>query len=405
MLLPKPKNSKSSKSSNSDSIIQTTKKLTFSVPLSDSEQKSKDVKKRLDIINKIYSANEQNSTKIASELINFINKKCSGKAEYWYRVVIRRILIRPTSIIQTMIILRQLHSVFSNNEILFNNFDITPYYGQILFGGNLISSEDYQKYFSSDPSTVPSFEELSMKYSPMSLENALRNDNIEEYKSFIDNCNAQFSYKIDISEDYSVLFAKNTKCIYQNQFSAFYGSLHCYKFSRINGLKHPDLTYAVTCGNQYLLNIAVPEKQLNANNLFTTAMKFHRPNAFGYLMEVYNLNPQKACSLTDIIYSFNEQFFYLYAEEALTEIQAKRTPPNIKGSLFAAINNDAIEILDVILQNQLDSESPFKALNNVCINNKKEMVKLFLSNNVGPNIDSPVSFFIFFYIFFLIIMQ
>ena len=390
MLLPKNKGS--SKSKDSSSIFQTTKQLKFSFPVSNAEQTNKSIKKRVEIISQIYSANEENATKISSELIKFINKKCLGKSDYWYHVVIKGLLIRPNSYTSILTILSQLHSVFSNSKALFNNNDMNPYYGQLLFRFNIISGMDLQSHFSINPRSVPEYDQMCMKYAPMSLEFAMKTNNITDYKTIIEQQNIPFTYKINISDNDSIIYVKNNQSIYQNQFCAFYGSLHCYKFARMNGSNSPDLTYAVTCGNQYLINIAQPEKQLNAHNLFTATVKFHRPNAFGYLMDVYQLDPKEQCQLTDTIRSFNERFFYYYAEGALEQIQANNIPNNIKGSLLSAIENDAIDVLDVIIQNQLDSHLPYNALNMVCMNGKIEMVELFLDNGIGPNLEKAVSF-------------
>ena len=292
-----------------------------------------------------------------------------------------------------------MNSMYSNKDFLLKNADGNVYIGRLLYKSGLITATDFKNTFSEDPNTVPSLDQLYIHYTPNSLEYYLKYDMIDGYKSYMDQAQIRFNSVISVSDNYPFLYVENNKTVSHNQFSAFYGSLKCYKFARMNGSNKADLKYALTCGNQYLLNLAVPKEPLNVSDLFTTAVKFHRPNAFGYLMAVYNLDPKGACKLDETIKFFNEQFFFVYAEYAIEDINAHKAI-NLTGSMLSAANNDSIETLRFLLSNNLDSQSlnqPKNPLHIACSNGNFEIAKLLISKKVDVNVKSSVSFFFSFF--------
>ena len=374
-----------------------TEQLEFFVPKSQAEQTNSEIQERILMINKIYSINEENLNETAKELISYIKDNCPTQVKYWFRLIFHSLYIRHRSTKLTLFLLKQLNNAFPNSEFLFKIVGKTwnLYLIQSFYRAGIISEELYCSKYSDygNPKQISSLDSLCKYYSQISVEYYIMNDWVFDYQKYMLKSSNQFTDFLQCN--YSMIYAIDNEKVSHNQFAAFYGALNCYKFARINGSNLPDIEYALTSGNQYLLNISIPNNQLFQSELFTTAIKFHQPNSVGFLMQVYNFDLKHSCKLEDTIQYFNEQFFYLFAEEAMADIKSKQII-NIEGSLITSSKYDSLETMSFLLENHLDTISLLNSINALhiaCSHGNYEMVKLLVSYNVNVNTKSKVPFY------------
>ena len=363
------------------------------------EKENKYIKKRIEMINKIYSINEENVEQISNELITFIKTSTPNQEKYWIHVILHSFFIRPKSIKHSLFLLKKVNIAFSQKDFLLSNPENIRNFQLYLYAGKILDEEEFLNKFYYTPNKLQLINHIFTQYPRNSLKYYLKYDLIDEYTKYMHSSNESFTKSLNVSENISILYLINNTQVSLNQFCAFYGSIKCYKFSKINGSNRQDLLYSLASGNTDIINTAVySDPDSIKNNLFTTSIKFHQLQSYESLVINFDLDPKYSCKFIDIINCYNEKFFFLYSEYALEDSEYKKNV-DYGGSLIAATKIGSIEIMKYILDQKLES-SILKKSNNptselyqthqtilqkACIDNNINLIENLISHGADVN--------------------
>ena len=185
---------------------------------------------------------------------------------------------------------------------------------------------------------------------------------------------------LDESQCYTILKGEHLTLI---ELSAFYGSLHCFKFLLLNNAKisYKLPKYAIAGGNLEIIRIC-EVRQCSFSQTLAIAIKYHRTDVLKWLVEIKKINLNESPFLIEMIVKYCNMECLIYmlengycGPEILTEAIKSN---NMTLTIFL------LEFIDPNLRSNINGLSP---LHEACITGNYDVVQLLLDQNIttfGP---------------------
>ena len=342
------------------------------------------LKRRLDLIDRIYNVNEENFQKTAYDLLDYI-KEDNGNAAYWYHLIVNCFYIRQLHIKEAMQILQIINNEYHLESIIVSNIYDNSYLALILYRAGFLPYFDGYRFGFDE--NIPSFDEACQFYEKGTLPYYIKYDDIGMVRELIDKNNIDITELINLPNSDVMTHLFGCTRISFCKLAAFYGSLKCYKFGLINDCAGDDLPYAVASGNKELVKM-IPCQEYSLQKCFNIAIKFNRNEIIGLLIN--KVESEKIEFLVEMMWfslefpvtCFNERLFYIFSK-ILKSIGVEEIFPD--HPLLEAAKLQNVEIVNFLVHNKMylnDMEINFGPLHTACMSGNIDIVKILVQNKV-----------------------
>ena len=310
----------------------------------------------LSLANLIFEITEENLTDTCAKIIHQI-KENKERLNYFINLIYYSLKVRPKNTKTLSLLI----------TFLSKKYDIKKHLIYLIQEDNAIKEKNFQRRLlflfvhqdiltlkdvnlEIDEKKIPLLDSLLTIEERGSIQYYLKEDSITEFQNYINNDSSfDFKKRIEINSESYLIFithSHNIKESMKNEismlcFTAFYGSIKCFKYLLLNGCDITDNlgNYAIAGANCDIIHY-LEETQFKLDDCFLTCIRYHRNQYIDWLMDRYDIEP---ISLIECLQYCNEGYL-LYCLETIEDLEQE----SIKATLNYAKKNGFVDMIPIL---------------------------------------------------------